>query len=114
MRKSYKLTLRNQKNFVAVYNRGKSKGCRFAVVLYKKNGLPHSRFAYVASKKVGNSVQRNRARRLMREAYRTMNRRIAPGYDVIFVARNGIDQSKCDEVRQAIFGAIRAAGLFEE
>ncbi len=114
MRKSYKLTLRNQKNFVAVYNRGKSKGCRFAVVLYKKNGLPHSRFAYVASKKVGNSVQRNRARRLMREAYRTMNRRIAPGYDVIFVARNGIDQSKCDEVRKAIFGAIRAAGLFEE
>lgn len=114
MRKSYKLTLRNQKNFVAVYNRGKSKGCRFAVVLYKRNGLPHSRFAYVASKKVGNSVQRNRARRLMREAYRTMNRRIAPGYDVIFVARNGIDQSKCDEVRKAIFGAIRAAGLFEE
>ena len=50
----------------------------------------------------------------MREAYRTMNRRIAPGYDVIFVARNGIDQSKCDEVRKAIFGAIRAAGLFEE
>lgn len=114
MRKSYKLTLRNQKNFVAVYNRGKSKGCRFAVVLYKKNGLPHSRFAYVASKKVGNSVQRNRARRLMREAYRTINRRIAPGYDVIFVARNGIDQSKCDEVRKAMFGAIRAAGLFEE
>lgn len=114
MRKSYKLTLRNQKNFVAVYNRGKSKGCRFAVVLYKKNGLPHSRFAYVASKKVGNSVQRNRARRLMREAYRTMNRRIAPGYDVIFVARNGIDQSKCDEVRKAMFGAIRAAGMFEE
>lgn len=53
MRKSYKLTLRNQRSFVAVYNRGKSKGCRFAVVLYKKNGLDYSRFAYVASKKVG-------------------------------------------------------------
>ena len=98
MRKSYKLTLRNQRSFVAVYNRGKSKGCRFA---------------YVASKKVGNSVQRNRARRLMREAYRTMDRRIAPGYDVIFVARNGITDCKCDEVRRSMFGAIRAAGLFE-
>ena len=113
MRKSYKLTLRNQRSFVAVYIRGKSKGCRFAVVLYKKNGLDYSRFAYVASKKVGNSVQRNRARRLMREAYRTMDRRIAPGYDVIFVARNGITDCKCDEVRRAMFGAIRAAGLFE-
>ena len=49
----------------------------------------------------------------MREAYRTMDRRIAPGYDVIFVARNGITDCKCDEVRRAMFGAIRAAGLFE-
>lgn len=113
MRKSYKVTLRNQRSFVAVYNRGKSKGCRHAVILYKKNGLDYSRFAYVASKKVGNSVQRNRARRLMREAYRTMNRSIVPGYDVIFVARNGITESKCDDVRKAMFGAIRAAGLFE-
>lgn len=113
MRKNYKLTLRNQNNFVAVYNRGKSKGCKYAVVLYKKNDLPYSRIAYVASKKVGNSVQRNRARRLMREAYRTMNRKITPGYDVIFVARNGIDQHKCDEVRRGMFGAIRATGLFE-
>ena len=49
----------------------------------------------------------------MREAYRTMNRKITPGYDVIFVARNGIDQHKCDEVRRGMFGAIRATGLFE-
>lgn len=113
MRKSYKLTLRNQKSFVAVYNRGKSKGCKYAVVLFKKNGMDYSRLAYVASKKVGNSVQRNRARRLMRESYRTMNKKIVPGYDVIFIARNGITDYKCDEVRKGLFGAIRAAGLFE-
>lgn len=113
MKKNYKLTLRNQKNFVAVYNRGKSKSCKYVVVLYKKNNLSYSRLAYVASKKVGNSVQRNRARRLMKEAYRTMDKKITPGYDVIFVARNGIDNHKCEEVRRGMFGAIRASGLFE-
>lgn len=113
MRKSYKLTLRNQKNFVTVYNRGKSKGSKYVVVLYRKNNLDYSRFAYVASKKVGNSVQRNRSRRLMREAYRTMNRQIKPGYDVIFVARNTINCAKCNDVQRSMFGAIRAAELFD-
>ena len=49
----------------------------------------------------------------MREAYRTMNKKIVPGYDVIFVARNTINGTKCDEVQRAMFGAMRAAGLFE-
>lgn len=114
MRKSYKLTLRNQKNFTTVYNHGQSKGSKFVVVLYKKNNLDYSRIGYVASKKVGNSVQRNRSRRLMREAYRTMSKKISPGYDVIFVARNSINDSKCDEVQRSMFGAIRAAGLFDQ
>ncbi|MDD5823268.1 MAG: ribonuclease P protein component [Firmicutes bacterium] len=114
MRKSYKFTLRNQKNFSAVYNRGKSKGSKYVVVLYRRNNKDVSRLAYVASKKVGNSVQRNRARRLMREAYRTMSKHIVPGYDVIFVARNSINDCKCGEVQRSMFGAIRAAGLFED
>ncbi len=113
MRKSYKLTLRNQKNFSAVYNRGQSKGSKYVVVLFRRNKLDHSRIAYVASKKVGNSVQRNRSRRLMREAYRTMNRKIVPGYDVIFVARNTINEAKCVDVQRSMYGAIRAAGLFD-
>ena len=112
MRKSYKLTLRNQRNFLAVYNKGKSQGSRYVVVLHKKNGLDITRIAYVSSKKVGNSVQRNRSRRLMREAYRTMSKQIIPGYDVIFIARNQINGCKCAEVQRAMFGAIRAAGLF--
>ncbi len=113
MRKSYKLTLRNQKNFALVYKRGKSKGSKYVVVLYRKNKLENTRIAYVSSKKVGNSVQRNRSRRLMREAYRTMDRKIKSGYDVIFVARNTINGKKCDEVRRSMYGAIRAAELFE-
>ena len=63
-----KEVLRGQKLFSALYNRGKSMGGKDAVILYRKNGLPFTRYGYIASKKVGNSVKRSRATRLMKEA----------------------------------------------
>ncbi|MBQ6622246.1 MAG: ribonuclease P protein component [Mogibacterium sp.] len=105
--------LRNQKNFNAVYKKGHSKGSRYVVVLYKKNGLAYTRVAFLASKKVGNSVRRNRARRLMREALRTMDATVKQGYDIIFVARNTIEGRKCGEVQKCMYGAMRASGLLE-
>ena len=88
-------TLRNQQDFKVLYNKGKSKVSRFMVIIYKKNGLKYSRLAYVSSKKVGNSVRRNRSRRLMREAYRLLGCKVKNGYDVIFIARNSINDHKC-------------------
>lgn len=106
-----KTILRNQKHFNAVYKKGKSKGSRYVVVLYKKNGLEYSRVAFLASKKVGNSVQRNRARRLMRESFRHINKNLVMGYDIIFVARNNINGQKCQDVQRCMYGAMKASQL---
>ena len=62
--------IRNQKYFNALYNKGKSSGSKFVVFIYRKNGLTYNRKAFLASKKVGNAVARNRARRLMKEIKR--------------------------------------------
>lgn len=113
MRNLSELTLRKQNDFNRVYNRGQSKGSKFVVVIYNKNKLGYTRVAFVASKKVGNSVMRNRARRLMRPAYRNIKEKISPGYDIVFVARSTITEASEMDVERAMFGAVRAAGLFE-
>ena len=111
MRDRSELTLRNQKDFSRVYNRGKSRGSRYVVVLYRKNGLGHTRTAFVASKKVGNSVQRNRSRRLMKEAWRAIGADAASGYDIVFVARASINGRKEPEVEKCMRKAAADCGL---
>ena len=62
--------LRKKEDFDAIYRAGRSVPDRYIVLFYRENDLPYNRTAFLASKKVGNSVQRNRAKRLMKESYR--------------------------------------------
>ena len=111
MRDRSELTLRKQRDFSRVYNRGSSRGSKYVVVLYKENGLGYTRTAFVASKKVGNAVTRNRARRLMRESYRSLEEGIAKGYDIIFVARSTIEGCTEQEVERVMRTALRGCEL---
>ncbi len=114
MRDNSELTLRKQKDFNRVYKRGESKGSRYVVVLYKSNDLGYTRTAFVSSKKVGNSVERNRSRRLMRESYYSVSKYVKEGYDIIFVARNTINGAVQNDVQRAMYGAMKASGLLKK
>ena len=111
MRDHSELTLRKQSDFSRVYKQGKSRGSRFAVILYRRNGLKFTRTAFVASKKVGNSVQRNRSRRLMRAAYRAVEPNVKSGYDIIFVARAAINGCREPEVERQLKKTLEGAGI---
>jgi ribonuclease P protein component len=84
------------------------------VILYRKNELGYTRTAYVASKKVGNSVRRNRARRLIRESYNSFRDNIRPGYDIIFVARNNINDRSMQEVSKCLYESVKECGLLSK
>jgi ribonuclease P protein component len=111
MRKKSELTLRKQKDFVRVYKKGKSRGNKFSVILYNENHLGYTRTAFVASKKVGNSVQRNRARRLMKESFYSFREKLKPGYDIVFVARNTINGKNEKDVEKVLCSSVRSCGL---
>ena len=48
---------------------------------------------------------------LMRESYNSFRDRIVNGYDIIFVARNTINDAGQKEVERSLFGTLRACGL---
>ena len=103
--------LRGDKAFDSVYKKGRSKGDKYVVLFYLKNDLDYNRTAFVASKKVGNSVKRHRATRLMRESFRNIGE-TKEGYDLIFIARNSINGRKCQDVLSSMKSVLGKAGLF--
>jgi ribonuclease P protein component len=53
-----------------------------------------SRVGLIATKRVGGAVQRNRARRLMREALRGLMPRVSTDWDLVFIAQPGLLEGK--------------------
>lgn len=109
-----KTILRNKKDFLRIYSKGKSIGDRYIVLFFKRNNLDYYRKAFLASKKVGNSVKRNRARRLMKESVRLLEFDLPKGYDYIFIARNTIDGKSYSEVSRSIKSALKRSGTLNE
>jgi len=67
-----------------------------------------SRLGVVASKRTfRRAVDRNRAKRLLREAFRLNRDRVDCGRDMVIIARRRILSAKCDEVGREM---VRLAG----
>jgi ribonuclease P protein component len=47
--------------------------------------MPYNRICFTFSRKFGNAVVRNHAKRLGREVFRLMKSRLAGGYDLVFL-----------------------------
>jgi ribonuclease P protein component len=60
-----------------------------------KSGLPHNRICFTLPGNFGNAVERNRAKRLGREAFRMLSGRLFCGYDLILLVHpeTGMDLS---------------------
>ena len=106
--------LRKNSDFNAIYKKGRSVGDRYLVLFLRENGLPYNRTGFLASKKVGNSVKRNRAKRLMKESYRAISYMLPEGYDFIIIARNTICGKKCAEVEKSLLSAFKRTGVIKE
>jgi len=78
------------KEYKCIYTNGRRIPGQYIIVFTHKNQLPYNRFGIVTSKKVGNAVIRNRAKRQIREVIRKNLNNLRPGYDVVIVARFNI------------------------
>ena len=79
-------TFKLNKDFKYVYGRGKNYVFPALVVYIRKNRLSYCRIGVTVSKKVGNAVKRNRAKRVIMAAFYE-TKHLINGYDIVFVAR---------------------------
>ena len=68
------------------------------------------RVGFSVSKKVGNSVVRNRVRRRMKEAYRTILPELSGNHSLVFVARASITSAEFSDICTQMRKLPRACG----
>lgn len=73
---------------------------------------PPTRIGITVTKKAGNAVKRNRARRLVRESFRLMLPQLKPGYTIIVNAMKAATMAPFSAVDQQLREIFQQAGLF--
>ncbi|MEG2037280.1 MAG: ribonuclease P protein component, partial [Ruthenibacterium sp.] len=107
-------TLTRNSDFSRTYARGKSFVHPCLVLYVNKNRLGRMRVGLTATKKVGNAVKRNRARRVMRaalEAVLPAEVCTARGLDLVLVARGMTTRVKMQRVANALEKLLQKAGV---
>ena len=107
----YTIPLKQNHEFRRLYNRGKSAVSPYFVIYCRKTGRPENRLGITAGVKLGNAVKRNRARRRIRELYRTHEADLVVGYDVVVVARARVIYGRYSELARSFDQQMKKLGL---
>lgn len=86
---------------------------RFVVLWVRDGEDACGRVGVVASRKVGNSVARSRAKRRMREQFRLNRNRLSPEFDIILVARRSILDAPIAELNADVEDLFSRSGLLQ-
>ncbi len=109
-----KFRLRKNMEFRKVYSHGKNYWNRNLTLYVKKNNIDETRVGYTITKKIGNSVVRNKLRRRMKEIYRLNFHRIETGYDLVFVPKRNIVNLSYEKLDSSMIHIMRKAGVLKK
>ena len=104
------VSLKLNRGFRRLYQKGKSAVDPFLAVYCRKNRLGFSRLGLTVGTKVGHAVVRNRVRRRLRESYRVHEDRFRPGYDIVVVARGRAAGARYAQLERSL---LRLAGKLD-
>ncbi|MBK6794578.1 MAG: ribonuclease P protein component [Anaerolineales bacterium] len=105
--------LSRSEDFKRVRRTGKSYAHPLVVLVTQASEMKdHLKIGVTAGKTTGTAVHRNRAKRLLREAMRTLIPSIASGWDLILIARPALVTATLEDTRSALINVLTRARLF--
>ena len=107
-------SIKNNYEFKRAYAKGKSAAAHNLVLYVRKNRLAENRLGVTVSQKVGCAVVRNRARRLIKEAYRLNAEKFTKGNDIVAVARGKTPHCKLAEIEKSLIFLGNRLGIVKD
>lgn len=108
-------SLKKDREFQIIYNFGKKEFGYYSLIFFKKNEAEENKIGFVASKKTGNAVCRNRLKRLFREYFRKNICEIKNGYDIICVAKKkageNIETLSYNDIKKDLDKVLKRANI---
>lgn len=108
------VTIKENCEFRRLYGKGKVFQSPALVSYVMKNRAGICRIGITTSKKIGNAVERNRSKRLIRAAYASVEKYINGSYDIVFVARSKTKYQKSTQLAQIMLSQFKEAGVIDE
>jgi ribonuclease P protein component len=106
--------LKKAREFQHVRRQGRSAGTSLLTLGWAANDLACCRVGYAIGKRVGGAVVRNRVKRRLREIIRLHIKagHVAPGYDLVFIARPGAAQATYQQLATDVLHLLHRAHLW--
>lgn len=101
------VSLKENHEFRRLYYKGVSTANRHLALYCRKNRLGRNRLGLTVGAKLGNAVQRNRVKRLLREAYRLHEDEFPTGVDLVLVARKSAVGASYSEIEKSLLRALK-------
>ena len=109
MQRRFRLT--RSEDFRRVRRSGKSYAHPLLVLVVQAGDPDQLHVGVAASRSIGTAVKRNRAKRLLREAIRTLIPSLVRGRDILLIARPPLASCSIFEVHEALLMLLRRADL---
>jgi ribonuclease P protein component len=102
--------IRKKSDFSELYKRGRCDRGKYFNLIHLPNDLGYSRMAVVASRKVGNAVQRNRIRRRAKELFRRNKGLLISPRDLLLISKKEMQAASWTDLCRRYADALQAIG----
>ena len=105
--------LKENRDFRRAYNKGEAFVSPYFVVYILKKKTEKVRLGITVSKKIGGAVERNRAKRIIRHAYKNIDTLygVKTGHLIVIVAREAIAGKKTNDIEREMTRALKKLEL---